>query len=187
MANNVVFPPPDAALVEGILKRVASDLSLVIGHDFSIEPPRIERAHARPAGANRIHISFKIAVTSDTGATRFGSMLVPLPDSIAMASLLLMIPDETVASMRSETSLDSTVKDAMLEIGNMIGGATNNALVELGLAGWSARSGGCQGVKPNVRPALPYQEGSELIVSRALAHVGQFPTFELILVLPTLG
>ena len=48
-------------------------------------------------------------------------------------------------------------------------------------------SEGCQGVRADVRPAFPYEEGSELIVARVGACFDPFPPFELILMLPPVG
>ena len=134
-----------------------------------------------------MHISFKLGFVAPNGDKRHGAVLVPLPDALTMSCFLLMIPDETVASRREEPAPDATLKDAMLELGNMIGGALNTAMEKLGLTGWSAHSEGCQGVRAGVRPAFPYQEGGELVVARVGAILAPFPAFDLILVLPPLG
>jgi len=174
----------DPQLVGGVLKRLNADLGMILGREFGFGAPRLERATERPAGKGSIHISFKLAFRQEGGAKRHGALLVPLADAITMACFLLMIPEETVTARREETTLDTALKDAMLEIGNMIGGATNTALAELGLAGWSARSEGCQGVRADVRPAFPYTEGSELLVARVATTLEPFPSFELLLLLP---
>lgn len=176
----------DLALVGGILKRLNADLGMILGRELGFVPPRPERMRTRPAGQGRIHISFKLAFRPEAGEKRHGALLVPLPDAITMACFLLMIPEETVTARREETQLDVALKDAMLEIGNMIGGATNTALAELGLAGWSARSEGCQGVRADVRPAFPYTEGSELVVARVSTTLEPYAPFELLLMLPTM-
>src|SRR5439155_229332 len=75
----------------------------------------------------------------------------------------------------------------MLGRGNMIGSATGTALAELGLARWSVRSEGCQGVRAGVRPALSYVEGSELVVGRITTRLDPFPACQLVLILPALG
>ena len=49
------------------------------------------------------------------------------------------------------------------------------------------RSEGCQGVKPNVRPALAYSEGSPLVVARAKLRVHSWPAAESLLILPPLS
>jgi hypothetical protein len=186
MANTCSLPT-DEALVNAVLGRVTRDLGMILGHDLSVENPRVERARSRPAGAGRIHISFKLGLRREGARQRHGALLVPLPEAVTMACFLLMIPDETVVARREETGLDSTLKDAMLEIANMVGGATSTALAEQGVAGWSVRSEGCQGVRADVRPAFPYEEGSELVVGRATARFESFQPFEMILMLPALG
>jgi len=176
----------DGQLVGGILKRLNAELGMILGHDFDFAAPLLERARNRPAGAGCIHISFKLAFRSE-GGERHGAVLVPLPDAITMACFLLMIPEESVTARREETSLDGSLKDAMLELGSMIAAAASTALAELGLAGWSVRSEGCQGVRADVRPAFPYTEGSELVVARVGTTFEPFPSFELLLMLPPLA
>ncbi len=184
MPNATSAPIQDAALITGILERTLQDLGAVMGREIQLTTPAVERASSRPAGKGRIHISFKLGLSKDGRPERYGAMLVPLPEAITMACLLLMIPDEALAVRREESTLDPALKDALLEIGNMIGGATDAALAGLGAAGWSVRSEGCQGVRPDVRPAFPYEKGSELVVGRTSARMEPFPPFELILMLP---
>ncbi len=186
MSNATGTPIQDASLAGGILAGIARDLGTLLGHDLVLASPALERVTSRPAGQGQVHISFKLGLEREGAPRRYGALLVPLPDAITMATYLLMIPEETVAVRREETSLDPMLKDALLEIGNMIGAASHSALVGLGASGWSLRSEGCQGVRPDVRPAFPYQEGSELVVARTSARFEAFPPFELILMLPPL-
>lgn len=186
MAHPVLIPT-DAQLVGAILRRLNLDLGMMLGRELAFAAPRLERARTRPAGQGSIHISFKLAFRPEGGEHRHGALLVPLASAITMACSLLMMPEETVMQRREEAVLDPALKDAMLEIGSMIGGATNTVLAELGLAGWSARSEGCQGVRADVRPAFSYPEGSELVVGRVATTFEPFPPFELLLLVPALG
>ena len=188
MSSRTVHPPPaDEAYVSAVFRHVANDLGMILGQELSFEDERAERVSARPAGPGQVHISFKFALLGADGAERHGALLVPLPDAIAMACFLLMIPEETVTPWRQVTTIDPALKDAMLEIGSMVGSAMGSALKELELAGWSARTAGCQGVRADVRPAFPYAEGSDLVVGRARTQLARFAPFELILMLPALG
>ncbi len=187
MATRTSTIPSDAVLVEGLMKRIAGDLEMMLGHALRLGPQRVERAHTRPAGAHEVHISFKLVLSPLGAPERHGALLVPLREALTMGCFLLMIPEEQVALRREDAGPDPALKDALLEIGNMIGGATQTALAELGLAGWSARSEGCQGVRADVRPAFPYLEGSELLVARCEAALEPFASFEALLILPVLG
>ena len=179
--------PTDAALVSGVLGRMARDLGTVMGHDVRLGSPLVTRARARPAGAGGVHISFKLCFSAAAGEEKHGALLVALREALTMGCYHLMLPDERVAALREEPAPDAALKDALLELGSMLGGAAGTALAELGLAGWSVRSSGCQGVRAGVRPAFPYAEGSELVVARLPAELEPFPPFELILLLPALG
>lgn len=176
----------DTQLVEEILQRVASDLSMISDRDFEIEETAVERADQRPAGAGQIHISFRLGIHCED-EVKHGCVLLPLPEAISLACYLMMVPDDGVASKRPEMKLDVTTKDAMMEVANFIAGAADNALREAFQLKVKVRSEGCQGVRPDVRPALVYEEGTELIVGRARAQIHEYPGFELLLLLPLLA
>lgn len=176
----------DFTLVQTILARVQSDLGAIIDRELALEDVRAERAASRPAGADAVHVSFKLAFRRGD-AERHGCLLVPLPDALTLAGYLQMLPDPVVEERRELDAPDAATKDAILEIGNMIGAAVEAALKSLHLESWSARSAGCQGVRAHVRPAFPYMEGDALVVGRARLGVEPFPAFETILMLPPLA
>ena len=176
----------DAQLVRGVLDRITQDLGAVMGCELALERTDVERVRSRPAGTGKVHISFKLGLGKEGGAVRHGCLLVPLPEAITMAGLLLMIPEEVLDAQREAMVLADSLKGAMLEIGNMVAAASSTALAGLGAAGWSVQSEGCQGVRADVRPAFPYEEGSELVVGRITARIDPFPSFAMILMLPTL-
>lgn len=177
----------DAALIAGILKHVSGDLGMLLGRELCLEAPRIERAHTRATGAGQVHISFRLGFVDEDGQRRSGALLVPLPDAMTMACLLMMLPEDQLATRRLEPAPDNTLKDGMVEIGNLCGGAIKSALAELGLSKWSADSEGCQGVRADMRPAFPYTEGNELVVARIRGRIEPFPASELVLMLPLLA
>ena len=179
-------PIQDTTLVREVFARVTRDLTAILGLELELSGQLVERLRFRPAGKRQIHLSFKLGFEREGQARRHGALLVPLPEAATMAGSLLMLPGEAIARCRASTSLDLAAKDALLEIGSMVAAACSTALAELGVAGVSVRSEGCQGVRADVRPAFPYEEGSELVVGRASASIGPFPPFEMLLLLPEL-
>lgn len=175
----------DHEVLETALGRLASDLALVVDREISVEEVSVQRLDRRVAGTGRIHISFKLGFRWQDERAQ-GCVLVPLPEALALSSYLLMAPDEEVDARRAALTLDRGSKEAMLELGNFVAGACDAVLREL-LGGPSVRSEGCQGVRPDVRPKLDYREGSELVVARARARIGDFPPFELVAMFPVLG
>lgn len=174
----------DKRLVSAILERVCEDISTVVDRPFQVRQIAVQRATTRAAGAAQVHVSFRLEVNQN-GSPRFGALLLPLPEAISLACYLMMVPDDGVAQHRKQKDLDRSMKDAMLEIGNFIGGAAEAALRGL-LADTQVkvRSKGCQGVRADVRPAFPYTEGDPLLVARAKAQVAEFKEFDLLLLLP---
>lgn len=174
----------DLVLVQQILKRISGNLGTLIDREIWFGSVQAESATTRAVGTGQIHISFKLAFDHEAGERHHGSILVPLPDAIAMAAYLMMLPDPAVEEARGQTQLDREMKDAILELGNFVGGAVNEVLQSRGAKELTARSEGCQGVRPDVPPNFVYTEGSELIVGRTTARVAEYPEFELVLMLP---
>lgn len=175
----------DQQQVDEIMQRIAGDLSMIVDRPLKISTAPAQRSQTRVAGTKLVHISFKLGFQHG-GRITHGCILIPLPDAIALACYLMMVPDDGVKSKRNLTTLDAGTKDSMLEVANFIGGATDAALRSIGMQDIRVRSEGCQGVRPNVRPAFSYEEGSTLIVERAKAQLHTWPPFEMLLLLPVL-
>ncbi|MFT4539766.1 MAG: hypothetical protein ACI841_005202 [Planctomycetota bacterium] len=174
----------EVELVEETLQRIASDLSMIADRTFDLNAVKVKRGMARAVGRERVHISFKLGIKTEDGILH-GCLLVPLPDAISLACYLMMVPDDGVVAKRADKTLDSTTKDAMLEVGNFIGGAADAAFRALGLSETvKVNSEGCQGVKASVRPALIYNEGDPLLIGRGKAKLHDYQGFEMILMLP---
>ncbi|MCC6408198.1 MAG: hypothetical protein IT453_13630 [Planctomycetes bacterium] len=173
----------DLALASAIFDRVATDLSLICDRELVVESVTCERKEAKTPAAKKIHISFKLELRAPNAVLN-GSLILPLPDSIALASYLMMMPDDAVKSNRNLTTLDRTMKDAMVEIGNLIGGATDAVMREQSGGTVAARSGGCQGIRPGQNPAFPYTAGAPLVCAKAKARLHTLSTFEMVLQLP---
>ena len=170
------------AFVEGLIRKIAESLVPLVDRDLHVGAITCDVATRRPAGKGCIHVSFKLGFTID-GTTSHGCVLVPLPDAIALGGYLMMMSDAVVKEHRGDSDLDAAMKDAMLELGNFIAGAVDDVMRSY-VPGASVRPEGCQGVRPDVRPALEYVEGDELVVGRAVVRLARYSESELIVVLP---
>jgi len=166
-----------------MLQRIAGDLSMIADREYRLGPITTGVTETRPVGASKIHVSFRFGVAVD-GTRHHGCLLVPLPDAIGLACCLMMVPDDVLVASRGHQKLDDPTKDALLEVGNFVAGAAAGALEALGRTGMQVVFEGCQGVKPDVRPALVYREGDALLFARAQATLGEFEPGEVVLVLP---
>ena len=170
------------AFVEGLVHKIAESLVPLIDRDLNVGAITCDVATERPAGKDCIHVSFKLGFTID-GTASHGCVLVPLPDAIALGGYLMMMSDAVVKRHRGDSDIDAAMKDAMLELGNFVAGAADDVMRSY-VAGASVRPEGCQGVRADVRPALEYVEGDELVVGRAVVRLAKYSEFELIVVLP---
>lgn len=177
--------PNELELAGSLFARMAADLSMIVDRGLTVEDIRVERHTQRPAGRDLVHISFKLSIQRHD-ETWPGCLLVPLPDAIALAAYMMMMPDGVAARERNRTELDTVFKEALLEVGKFLAGACDSVLRVAFSEAFVTRPDGCQGVRADVRPALPCREGQPLFVARARARVHDFEPFELILVLPCL-
>jgi len=171
----------ETELTRCILERMAADLSLVLDRELELADFTLESVTQRPAGKEQVHISFKLSIEGGAGGEQ-GCLLVPLPEAVALAGYLMMKEDHEVRDERAREDLDGPYKEALLELAKVLASACHAVLGRVLPA--STRSGGCQGVRADVRPALDYVEGDRLLVARVRARVAEFEPFELILVLP---
>jgi hypothetical protein len=169
--------------VVSIALRIADDLSTIVDRTLALSNVTVEKIDARVAGKGVVHIAFKLRFERAVDAL-YGALLVPLPDALALAGCLTMMPDDQVALQRKATKLDAGMKDAIVELGNFVAGAVDAVMRESRANIARARSAGCQGVRADVRPAFPYTEGQELVLVRATARLHEFEPFELLLMLP---
>lgn len=172
----------DLQLVEGLLGRIGGDLGMILDRPIAFEGTRCERLAARAAGKDHIHVSFRFDVRGRTERGE-GCLLLPLPDAMTLAACLMMATEEEVVEARAVGYPDASAKDALLEIDNFVASACDAVVRDLDEC-VSIQPTGCQGVRADVRPALDYEEGSELLVARSQARVGDFEPFELLLMLP---
>ena len=175
----------DTEVMRFVLDKVVEDLGLLLDRPLALESVAVARSEHKVAGERLIHIAFKLAVTV-SGVGHHGALLVPLPDAISFACYLMMIPDDVVATRRKLKELDRSTKDAMVEVGNLIGGSVDAALRELTNKVASARSEGCQGLRPYKAPGFPRVAGAGLLVARAKAKLHTYAPFELLMMLPAI-
>ena len=173
----------EAVLVEECVRRIASDLALILERSFVVERVSVERLASRPAGEGQVHVSFKFGVEVD-GAIVHGCWLVPLADALAIASHALLFEDGEVREHRAQVAPDGALRDSLLEVSAVVAASLASSLTPAGAERVGAE--GCQGVRAGVRPALAYREGDALLVGRARCQLHLWPAFEAILVLPEL-
>jgi len=175
----------DLALCEALLRRICEDLGLLLDRPLELETVSAARSAFKVAGERSVHIAFKFGVTVD-GQVQHGALLVPLADSIAFACYLMMMTDEVVTARRKDKDLDRAQKDAMVEVCNLLGGSLDGALRDQFQKRVSARSEGCQGMRPGAAPAFERASGVELVIGRAKVKLHSFPSFEMLLMLPAI-
>lgn len=171
-------------LVAEVFGRVASDLAMLADCAVEVGVVACEERSDRPAGADQVHISYRFGVQMKDGGTEHGTLLMPLPESIALAASLMMSPPEQVQALREKGAVDHSIKETMLEVGTFVVGATDAALHDVGVAVERVVFEGCQGVRADVRPRLDYVDGAPLAVGRTTFSVAGAEPVEVILVLP---
>ncbi|MFT7678224.1 MAG: hypothetical protein ACI8QC_002210 [Planctomycetota bacterium] len=173
----------ETTLLREVLQHIAVDLAMISDRELKVGNLQTERMDHRPAGTGQVHISFRMDVHQGNGSNP-GCVLIPFVDAVALAGGLLMLPEPALFESRKEVALDGPAKDAMLELGNFIAGATGVAFRELEMPELRVEFSGCQGVKADVRPALAYREGEDLLVAHGVMTLQGFEDQTYVLMLP---
>lgn len=176
----------DVETVKHVLDKICDDMAMLLDRPLVLESLSTTRSQVKVAGERQIHIAFKLGITVD-GVAQHGALLVPLPDAISFACYLMMMADDVVAARRKDKELERSTKDAMVEVGNLIGGSTDGAVRDLFQKRVSARSEGCQGLKAGVAPAFERTSGVDLLVGRAKLKLHTYASFEVLLMLPAIS
>jgi len=173
----------DFSLVRKICDQVSANVGLIVDRSLTVGDLNVARFPERVCGKGRVHISFKLGFEYD-GDLLHGCILVPLPEALTLAGSLLMLPLSGIEEVRKEKAPDQASKDALMELGNFVGGAADEALRDSDFRGLRVFSEGCQGVRAGVRPCLAGTEGTEYVVGRATTNIDDFPAFELLVLVP---
>lgn len=171
-------------VLQDVFERVASDLSMLADRDIEVHSVEYEERDDRAAGPGVVHISFRFGVHAGGEEVHHGALIIPLPESIALAGYLMMSPDEQVIAMRESGEVDLSIKEALIEVGNFVASAGDAALRSARAKCDRVIFEGCQGVRADVRPMLEYQEGAPLSVARAMVSVAGQPPVECVLMIP---
>jgi hypothetical protein len=173
----------DRAASQHVFGKIVEDLSLLLDRLLVLSELEVERSPHKVPAPKCVHIAFRLGVTVD-GVQRHGALLVPLAEAISMACYLMMMADDVVAARRKDRGMERATKDALVEVGNLIGGSIDCALRETFPKRTSTRSEGCQGLKAGFAPAFAHAAGEELVLARATLALHEYPPFDAWLMLP---
>ena len=175
----------DDELVRSVFGKIAADLTRLMDREVRVWDSCSLRVVNRPAGYGKTHVSFRLLVL-DGQEERYGSILVPLPDAVALGLSLLMVGDQEIDEAREWTRLDRVTKEALLEVGRFVTASVDDVIRRFD-SRCSVGFAGCQGVRANVRPAFPHAAGEELLAGFSHARIDAFPAFDLLAILPVVA
>ena len=170
-------------LLDDLVDEAAGSLSLL--SEFELGEPLAADAveDHTPGGGDAIRISFRIAFTTGAGI-RVGFLQMPLQDALVLAGSLMMLPTDDLRNARAKSAPDSGDKEAIMEVGALIGGSFAALLRKQFDDGVSAMFAGCQGVAAASAAWLPHYDGEPLAVRRHSVSFRSFEPFELLLAIP---
>ncbi len=171
-------------LVHRIADAVIANLAMIVGSTIELGECTVTRFESRPAATGSVHLSFRLKFERGK-EVKWGYLLLPLRQAVASACSMLMMPLSSVNEICASGRLDESMKDAMLEIGNMLGSAVRQGYQE-NKSKWNATFGGCQGVRDGVPPWLPNADEHPLWALEGSATWTGGDVFRLLLALPAL-
>ncbi len=166
-----------------LIDEAAGSLSLL--SEFELGAPMSADAveNDRPGADDGVRIAFRIGFKTGRGV-RVGSFQLPLDAALVLSGSLLMLPTEQIKLTYTKGEPDEGDKEAIMEAGNLIGGAFDAVLRKRFDDEAHAIFAGCQGVDAGEAPWVPHYAGEPLAVRRHSVSFRSFEPFELLLAIP---
>ena len=170
-------------LLDLLVDEAASSLSLL--SEFELGEPVVGDAieNDRPGGDESIRIAFRLGFKTKRGV-RVGFFQIPLEDALVLSGSLLMLTTDELKAARGKGAPDDGDREAIMEVGGLIGGAFDSVLRKKFDDQASAIFAGCQGVAAGHAAWVPHYEGEALAVRRQSVSFRSFEPFELLLAIP---
>ncbi len=128
-------------------------------------------------------VALRIGLKTSTAA-RLGFVSMPLPCSLVLAGSLLMLPMDELRRAGDRSAPDEAEKEALMEIGHLVGAAFNATLRTRFGKGIDVCFAGCQGVEGGSSPWVPGYAGEPLAIRKQLVAFGDLEPFEVLIVIP---
>ncbi len=170
-------------VLDMLVDETAGSLSLL--SDFSVlgMTHDDEIVFDRPGEDEGIRVAIRFGFKTPRGA-RVGFMQLPLADALVLGGELLMMPTESIRASMEAQEPDEGQKEAMMEVGNLLGGAFDSLLGKRLSDETLVRFLGCQGVAPGQAPWVPGYTGEKIAVRRHSVCFGDFAPFDLLIAIP---
>ncbi len=145
---------PDAEeLAKELSAGVLESLSMMVDKDITLSSQTVSASPGPPTGKDNVHIAFRFKAISPLGE-RFVCLLLPLDAAVSGACSVLMMPLDQVPGICSSGFLEPAIKEALLEIGNMLSSVFAQRLSEPG-SKCSVSFHGCQGLRADRMAWVP--------------------------------
>lgn len=170
-------------VLELLVDEVAGSLSLLSPFHLEGIVADDEIVNDRPGSAQSVRIAVRFGFKTPHGS-RMGFLLMELKDAMTLAGSLLMLPNEELQELMTKPEPSEGEKEALMEAGELLGGAFHNLLKKRLPEDTAVRFFGCQGVSPGDAPWVASYGGEPLAVRRQLVQFGSFDPFELMIAIP---
>ena len=170
-------------LLDLLVDEAAGSLSLLSDFELGdvLTPDTVE--HDLPGADDSTRIAFRMGFRTSRGV-RAGFFQLPLRDALVLAGSLLMQPTSQLQAARGKIAPDEGDKEAIMEVGNLIGGAFDAVLGKRFEDEAHAIFAGCQGVAAGDPAWIPNYDGEPLAIRRQSVAFRSFEPFELLLAIP---
>lgn len=170
-------------LLDLVASEFAGSLELLTALRLEEAVAADEIANELPRGGDEVRVALRIGIKGP-GGPRLGFVSMPLACSLVLAGSLLMLPVDTLRASTERDAPDGMEKEAMMEIGHLLGSAFDTALRERFGEQIHSRFAGCQGVPGGESPWIPGYAGEPLAIRRQKIGVSDIDPFEILIAIP---
>lgn len=170
-------------LLDLLMDETAESLSLLT--EFTLGEltgdDRIE--DERPGADDGVRVALRFGYRTSRGV-RMGFVQMPLDGALLLAGALLMRPTSELAAERGSDAPGEGHKVALMEVGELLGSAFDEALKDRHGAGSEVRFFGCQGVAAGEAPWVSDYAGQPFAVRRQNVSLSRLDPFEMLVAVP---
>ena len=170
-------------LLDLLIDEAAGSLSLLSEFELGEPVANDTLENDRPGADDSVRISFRVGFKTGRGV-RVGFFQIPLDAALVLSGSLLMLPTDEIKVACTKDAPDDGDKEAIMEVGNLIGGAIDAVLRKRFDDEANAIFAGCQGVAAGHAAWVPHYEGEPLATRRHEVSFRSFEPFELLLAIP---
>jgi len=170
-------------LLDLLIEETAESLSLLTDVSLGELTGDDQIEDERPGADDGVRVALRFGYRTSRGV-RMGFVQMPLDGALLLGGALLMRPTSELAAERGADAPGPGHKVALMEVGELLGAAFDEAIKDRHETASEVRFFGCQGVAAGEAPWVSDYAGQPFAVRRQNVSLSRLDPFEVVLAVP---